>query len=117
VSHVLESIIATNVTRDGEMVEVECQSGKLVTTATKRNNYSRNVTHSSNDLQENSRGTLPILFQETKGELANTLKNFVKSVLNLEDHVHERDDFTNHMQGRRNFSEEVKELDNFKDFD
>ena len=115
-SHVLESIIATNVTRDGEMVEVECQSGKLVTTATKRNNYSRDATHSSNDLQENSRG-IPILFQETKGELANTLKNFVKSVLNLEDHVHERDDFTNHMQGRRNFSEEVKELDNFKDFD
>ena len=103
-SHVLESIIGTNVTRDGEMVEVECQSGKLVTTATKRNNYSRNVTHSSNDLQENSRGTLPILFQDTKGELANTLKNFVKSVLNLEGHVHERDDFTNHMQGRRNFS-------------
>ena len=29
-SHVLESIIATNVTRDGEMVEVECQSGKLL---------------------------------------------------------------------------------------
>ena len=103
-SHVLESIIAPNVTRDGEMVEVGLASGKLVTTATKRNNYSRNVTHSSNDLQENSRGTLPILFQETKGELANTLKNFVKSVENLEGHVHECGDFTNHVQGIRNFS-------------
>jgi hypothetical protein len=104
VSHVLESIIAPNVTRDGEMVEVGLASGKLVTTATKRNNYSRDATHSSNDLQENSRDTLPILLQETNGQFPNTLKNFVKSVLNLEGHVHERDDFTNHVQGRRNFS-------------
>ena len=37
VSHVLESIIAINVTRDGEMVEVGLACGKLVTTATKRN--------------------------------------------------------------------------------
>ena len=103
-SHVLESIIATNVIRDGEMVEVGLASGKLVTTATKRNDYSRDATHSSNDLQENSRGTLPILFQETNGEFPITLKNFVKSVLNLEGHVHRRGDPTNHVRGRRNFS-------------
>ena len=103
-SHVLESIIAPNVIRDGKMVEVGLACGKLVTTATKRKDYSRNVTHSSNAVEENGRGTLPILFQETKGELANTLKNFVESVVNLEGHVHERDDFTNHVQGRRNFS-------------
>ena len=104
VSHVMESIIAPNVTTDGEMVEVGLASGKLVTTAMKRRDYSRNVIHSSNAVEENGRITIPILFQETNGQFPNTLKNFAKSALNLKGHVHERDDFTIHVQGRRNFS-------------
>ena len=91
-SHVLGSIIAPNVTADGEIVEVGLTSGKLVMYATKREDHSRNVIHSSNALQEGGSGTIPDLFQETKGIFPITFKNFVKSALNLVSHVQDFSD-------------------------
>ncbi len=87
-SHVLESIIAPNVTEVGQIVEVGLASGKLVMNARKRKDHSRNVIHSSNALQEGGSGTIPDLFKETKG-FPITFKNFVKSALNLVSHVQE----------------------------
>ncbi len=93
-SHVLGSIIAPNVTTDGAMVEAGLASGKLVMYARKRKDHSRYVIHSSNALQEGGSGTIPDLFQETKGIFPITFKSFVKSALNLVSYVHERGDIS-----------------------
>jgi hypothetical protein len=96
-SRALESIIAPNVTTDGEMVKVGSASGKLVTFATKRRDHSRNVIHSSNAQEKSSSGTILNLYHETKGMFPTTFQNFVKRAENSGRNARERGELGNRL--------------------